>query len=177
MSPNLSPNVILFLQVLQGVTVVSQENGVLLLAFDDGCVSELVGCLNSDIKEVVRQFQEKNRFSPEFIPEMTDIISNCVRDLVRNAVASQVQLGFQKSSARNRETIRKNFKTAYFQSIDVNFDAETEQRITKLVREQLKGHRPQSSPHHMLKDVRVLAKKVEMSKKLHTSDRPHSAEL
>ena len=85
----------LFSQVLQGVQVVSQDNGVLLLSFDDGCVSELVGCLNSDIKEVVRQFQEKNRFSPEFIPEMTEIISNCVRDLVRNAVASQVRFILQ----------------------------------------------------------------------------------
>ena len=106
--------------MLQGVTVVSHEGDTLTLSFDEACASELVGCLNNDIKEVVRQFQEKNRFSPEFIPEMAEIIANCVRDLVKNAVASQVQLGFQKSASKQRETIRKNFKSAFFQSVQVN---------------------------------------------------------
>ncbi|XP_075258237.1 uncharacterized protein LOC142355994 [Convolutriloba macropyga] len=164
-------------KVLQGVTVVSHEGDTLTLSFDEACASELVGCLNNDIKEVVRQFQEKNRFSPEFIPEMAEIIANCVRDLVKNAVASQVQLGFQKSASKQRETIRKNFKSAFFQSVQVVFDTETEAIISKKVKDQLKGYRPQSSPHHMLKDVRVLTKKVEMSKMYNGADRPNSAEL
>ena len=154
----------------------SHEGEILTLSFDDGCASELVGCLNNDIKEVVRQFQEKNRFSPEFIPEMAEIIATCVRDLVKNAVASQVQLGFQKSS-KNRETIRKNFKSAFFQSVQVLFDADTEAIISAKVKDQLKGYRPQSSPHHLLKDVRVLTKKVEMTKTLHAAHRPSTAEL
>jgi len=164
-------------KVLQGVNVISHEGEVLTLAFDEACVSELVGCLNNDIKEVVRQFQEKNRFSPEFIPEMAEIIATCVRDLVKNAVASQVQLGFQKSGSKHRETIRKNFKSTIFTSVQVVFDADTEALITRKVKDQLRGYRPQSSPHHMLKDVRILTKKVEMSKMYNGADRPNSAEL
>ncbi|XP_063721417.1 uncharacterized protein LOC134848015 [Symsagittifera roscoffensis] len=164
-------------KVLQGVSVISHDGDVLTLAFDDACASELVGCLNNDIKEVVRQFQEKNRFSPEFIPEMAEIIATCVRDLVKNAVASQIQLGFQKSGSKHRETIRKTFKSAFFQSVQVLFDEETEAIISRKVKDQLKGYRPQSSPHHLLKDVKELTKKVEMSKTFNGQNRPQSAEM
>ena len=52
-------------------------------------MSELVGSVERDMKEVIRQFEEKNRFSPEYLPEMTDIIARVVRELIAAAISSQ----------------------------------------------------------------------------------------